>query len=545
MIENTYQSKMISLPKLAAAEVQAVPRVSAYRPVWPEVSEPDSRFEHELDAHLARAFTYCMDTQDPRGAWQSLPDPRPFDSGLVAYALSGIPKPEAEAAVRRACLWLRHPSRQKHSAFARLFDEVPGLILNRVLPALDLRDPALYSEVYNRKTLLLYALGKHAGIEVLTPFHDETIREWFREFYKERSQLHLKQWGRVDLLSMYVLLEQPEADERAVQEASQYLQTLQAADGSFCHNPLSSALALLALTKSAPDSLAWQRCLRHLLEAQQSDGTWRFCTSDIWDTSLTVRTWADYPPFRKYALERGLGFLLGSQNHDGGWGFRTDVESDNDTSACVLLALSQPPHSDSRCVKDGLAYLAARQRQDGLWNTWQSQEDHPVEDCVAHAAAALRALRGKHEVLLGEAQRWLVKQYRSQGRWTQSWYRNFPYVVLEVGRGLGAHHPITWEAVKSVVAAQNDDGGWGPEPSEDSCPSATGLALAAILDHRYVSDPVVMRGLRFLMQTQREDGTWPGQPELFGPRPLLYHLQTNTHAFASQGLLAAWQRLRS
>ena len=202
MSGSTVQAAAVSLPRFGLSTKSVVTSVSTYKPVWPEVSEPDSRFERELELQLERAFVYCVETQDRRGAWQILPDPRPFDCGLVAFALAGIPRSAAQAAVDRARVWLQCKSQQKHSAFARLFDETPGLLLSSRQPVVDLRDPALYSEVFSRKTLLLYALAKHCGAEVLTPFPDATIRDWFRDFYQERAQLHLKQWGRVDLLAM-------------------------------------------------------------------------------------------------------------------------------------------------------------------------------------------------------------------------------------------------------------------------------------------------------------------------------------------------------
>ncbi|MFY0533470.1 hypothetical protein [Nannocystis pusilla] len=56
-------------------------------------------------------------------------------------------------------------------------------------------------------------------------------------------------------------------------------------------------------------------------------------------------------------------------------------------------------------------------------------------------------------------------------------------------------------------------------------------------------EPFLRRALDYLMDIQQPDGTWPGTPELYGPRPLVYHLPTNTHAFAGMGLMAAWRRL--
>ncbi|HVZ35665.1 MAG TPA: hypothetical protein VG963_24735, partial [Polyangiaceae bacterium] len=42
----------------------------------------------------------------------------------------------------------------------------------------------------------------------------------------------------------------------------------------------------------------------------------------------------------------------------------------------------------------------------------------------------------------------------------------------------------------------------------------------------------------YLIESQNAEGTWTGHPELFGPRPLLSHYQTHTHAFVMFGLSA-------
>jgi squalene-hopene/tetraprenyl-beta-curcumene cyclase len=509
--------------------------------------EPESKVFRDLDAQLRRAARYCLDTQDERGAWEVLPDARLFDTGLLAYALSSVPGDAAAPAVSAARRWLDRSSPQAHDRLALVLDETPRLILSRKGP-IDLRAPALYSDVFRRKALLLYALAEHAGLEVLAPLSQEDVRAQVRAIYERRNAITLKQWSRVDLVSIYLILEHLTAAPGAassVGEAVRYLESMQAADGSFCHNPVSSAIAFLALSMASPGSRAWERCLKHLLAAQQPDGTWRFCTSDVWDTSLTIRAFRDHPLFRAEALAPAVRFLAGSQNEDGGWGFRTDVESDNDTSSCALLALRELVGVEQGSALRAIRYLRAQQREDGLWNTWQSSDDHPVEDCVAHVVTALAPYEASHGLRLDPARDWLVRRFQETAQWSAGWYRNLPYSILEVGHGLRRAAPVAREAAASLIRLQNEDGGWPAEIGGNSRASSTGLALAALLDHFAPSEPFLRRGVRYLLETQRRDGTWPGQPELYGPRPLVYHLQTNTHAFASYGLMAAWRRVRS
>lgn len=504
----------------------------------------DETHAQRLERHLERAVRHCLTTQDSRGAWQIEPDPRLFDTALVAYALSRVEVSAVDAAVQRAYAWIEQQTPQDHDPVARLLDETPRRLLLGDPGPIDLRGPTLYSNLYRRKTLLLYTLSLHMGVRVLSPYMPPLLKEQVRRFYERVDVIKMKQWNKVDLVSIYAILESLDGNHTIAAQVGERLAAMQSADGSFCFNPVSTGIASLALSLTLPDSTAYDHCLSYLLSAQRADGSWRFCTSDIWDTALTLRAYGDHPLFASDAAPRAVEFILKAQNPDGGWGFRSDLESDNDTSPSALLALRDRDDDDSvQAVEKGIAYLLRLQREDGLWNTWQSSEDHPVEDCVAHVTAAVAAFRGTHTRAIKKAQDWLVMRYETYGRWTAGWYRNLPYSALEVSKGLRVGHPVAYSAVRSLCALQNQDGGFPPEPGEESTPSATGLAVAALAEHYDLQQPFLRRALDYLMDTQQADGTWPGKPELFGPRPLVYHLPTNTHAFAGMGMVTAWRRM--
>lgn len=496
--------------------------------------------------HLERAVAYCLETQRDQGAWEVLPDARLFDTSFVAYALSSASgHARVRPAMARALRWIDDVAAQNHDPLAYLLDETPRLILHGK-PTIDLRSAELYTKVFQRKTLLLYTLAIHAGLEVLSPLSVDDVRAKVRSIYERRKELTLKQWGRVDLVSVHVLLEHMAPDPSmsiSMTDAVRYLSSLQAEDGSFCHNPVSTAIAFLALSSVAPRSTAWRRCLAYLLRTQQGDGTWRFCTSGVWDTSLTVRTFHDHPRFARQALGPAISFLNRAQNEDGGWGFRMDLESDNDTTSCVILALDNRLGQTHPIIGRAVEYLITQQRDDGLWNTWQSDDDHPVDDCVAHIVRALTPFERTHRIDLGPARRWLTRRYQRGEGWCTGWYRILPYSIQEVGEALEHAPHALRKALPNLLRAQNPDGGWPALPGSESCASATGLALAALARHCEPTDEHMLRGIRYLTDTQRANGTWWGQPELYGPRPLMYHLQTNTHAFATQGLMSVYRKL--
>lgn len=133
--------------------------------------------------------------------------------------------------------------------------------------------------------------------------------------------------------------------------------------------------------------------------------------------------------------------------------------------------------------------------------------------------------------------RWLADRWHVAGRWSASWYRGLPYATAEAAHAV-APHPVVREAVRGLAVTQNPDGGWPPEPGEESLPSSTGLALAALSLTGELPDARRWRGLNYLLRTQRPDGTWPGRPEVCGPRPLVTHFPTHTQAFVVMGLCA-------
>ncbi len=65
-------------------------------------------------------------------------------------------------------------------------------------------------------------------------------------------------------------------------------------------------------------------------------------------------------------------------------------------------------------------------------------------------------------------------------------------------------------AAQALIEEQRSDGGWAQRDTMESDAYATGTALVAL--HKAAglatSDPVYQRGVKYLLATQREDGTW-------------------------------------
>jgi prenyltransferase beta subunit len=85
-----------------------------------------------------------------------------------------------------------------------------------------------------------------------------------------------------------------------------------------------------------------------------------------------------------------------------------------------------------------------------------------------------------------------------------------------------------WEPLaRAIEKRQNADGGWSQTPEMASDAWATGQALYALVQAEVKpDDPAIERGRAFLMDTQREDGSWlmvsrPSKPDGPGSKSLI------------------------
>ena len=290
--------------------------------------------------------------QDQRGAWQIEPDPRIFDTGLVAYVLSRVDRPDVQAAVARA-LSMAHPLRSagpRHSTRASSRRRRAGFHRLGRGASIDLRDPALYSNVLRRKTLHLYVLALHAGVEVLSPYTPEQIKEQVRRgvLHLRSGSITMKRWSQeADLISIYADFGRAWTATwgRPRGRASTSARMRRSTTAAYFHTTrVSTAIAFLALSGRRPSARPRRHsCLDHLLAAQHEDGTWRFTTCDVWDTTLmlggpTETTLASSPRRRR----RTTRFVMESQNPDAVAGGTAPASSPTTTPARVRSSRSAP-----------------------------------------------------------------------------------------------------------------------------------------------------------------------------------------------------------
>jgi N-acyl-D-amino-acid deacylase len=90
-------------------------------------------------------------------------------------------------------------------------------------------------------------------------------------------------------------------------------------------------------------------------------------------------------------------------------------------------------------------------------------------------------------------------------------------------RGLvwgGKSKEAVLKARNDLVAIQRADGGWSDLPSMESGAYTTGLAMIALQSSGLaVSDAAYQRGVRYLLNTQLQDGSWHVRTRAAGFQP--------------------------
>jgi squalene-hopene/tetraprenyl-beta-curcumene cyclase len=210
--------------------------------------------------------------------------------------------------------------------------------------------------------------------------------------------------------------------------------------------------------------------------------------------------------------DRGRDWLLGMQNPDGGWSafvhglpakrpgplFTGPVEVSMEDPVGALRTLLDPP----RELGDPSTEDLTGRVLDGLGRIGLTTESPAVRQAIAF----LQAQQFEHGGF------W--------GRWTVNYLASTACVLQGLARvGADLSEPWVRRAVAFLTERQNDDGGWGELPDSysdpalagrgPSMPPLTGLVLTGLIDAGEGGSGAVARGIRYLLERQDADGSWP------------------------------------
>jgi len=308
------------------------------------------------------------------------------------------------------------------------------------------------------------------------------------------------------------------------------------------------------------------------------------CFSAVWDTALAAHTLRESgTPADDPRLLEAARWLLSKEvrmagdwkrnnpeGEPGGWFFQYENEfyPDTDDTAEVLLALAGArfPSADEErarqaAIARALKWQLSMQNTDGGWGAFDKASDNEIftfiafadhnamidpscEDITGRTLEALPALGvDSHHPAVRGAARFLLEKQDLSGTWYGRWGCNYIYGTFLALRGLAAAgEPMSahryQRTVRWLIEHQNEDGGWGELPRSydepafkgigPSTPSQTAWALLALLAAGHGGSEAVRRGVSYLLERQRDDGSWrddhwtaTGFPRVFYLR---YHL---------------------
>ncbi|MFJ2650169.1 squalene--hopene cyclase [Streptomyces sp. NPDC087420] len=284
------------------------------------------------------------------------------------------------------------------------------------------------------------------------------------------------------------------------------------------------------------------------------------CQSPVWDTCLATIALADAGLSPDHpALVKAADWMIAEEISrpgdwavrrpelaPGGWAFEfhNDNYPDIDDTAEVILALRRVRHPAparlDAAVERGARWTLGMQSRNGAWAAFDADNtspfpnrmpfcdfgeviDPPSADVTAHVVEMLAYEGMAQHPDTRRGIEWLLAEQEASGAWFGRWGVNYVYgtgsvVPALTAAGLPVTHPAIRRAVRWLESVQNDDGGWGEDLRSYreekwighgvSTASQTAWALLALLAAGGRESGAVERGVAWLAETQREDGSW-------------------------------------
>jgi squalene-hopene/tetraprenyl-beta-curcumene cyclase len=332
------------------------------------------------------------------------------------------------------------------------------------------------------------------------------------------------------------------------------------------------------------------------LEIEEND-TLRLapCFSPVWDSALAMNALVesglpgDHPALQKAAewvltkevKETGDWKVKNPEGKPGGWYFEYSNEfyPDVDDTFQVLTALSKIRLRDPRkerakreAMDRAVAWVLTMQNKDGGWASFDrdcdeqfltqipfadhnAMIDPSTSDITGRGMETLASLGFSPEhPVVQKALAFITREQERDGSWFGRWGCNYIYGTWLALHGLSCigddmMEPRYQAAGCWLRANQNEDGGWGESPRsyEDpgtkgqgpSTPSQTAWALMGLMATEDQTDGL-KRGIEYLINAQREDGSWKddywtgtGFPGVFYLR---YHLYATYFPLLALGM---------
>jgi squalene-hopene/tetraprenyl-beta-curcumene cyclase len=396
--------------------------------------------------------------------------------------------------------------------------------------------------------------------------------------------------------------------QRAIDAALAFIEErLNGEDGMGAIYPPMANIVMMyeALGKPAdyPPRAVTRKAIDRLLVISEEEAYCQPCVSPVWDTALTCHAMTEAGSEAALSsVKKGLDWLVPKQILDlkgdwavkrpdvrpGGWAFQYNnaYYPDLDDTAVVVMSMDRIRRETGGSEYDaaiarGREWIEGMQSDDGGWAAFDVNNleyylnnipfsdhgallDPPTEDvtgrCISMLAQLGETIQNSKMVAAGVD--YLRRTQHPEGSWYGRWGMNYIYgtwSVLCAVNAVGVSHqdPMIRKAADWLASVQNDDGGWGEDAVSyrldyrgleraPSTASQTAWALLGLMAAGEIANPVVARGVEYLIATQGEKGVWDEQRYTATGFPRVFYLRYHGYAkFFPLWALARYRNLRS
>jgi squalene-hopene/tetraprenyl-beta-curcumene cyclase len=345
---------------------------------------------------------------------------------------------------------------------------------------------------------------------------------------------------------------------------------------------------VLGVPPDQPNPAAAWRSIRNLLVDRGEESYCQPCVSPIWDTGLAghalieaasglgdqgqanadderLHAAAAWLRDRQVLDVKGDWAVQRPNLAPGGWAFqyRNDYYPDVDDTAVVAMLLHRQDAAsggaaNAEAVERARAWVVGMQSSNGGWGAFDVDNDHdilnhipfadhgalldsPTADVAARCISFLAQVNHPQDrTVIARGVAYLRREQEADGSWFGRWGTNYIYGTWSVlcalnAAGLGPEDPAIRRAVDWLISVQRDDGGWGedcasfegapPGQYRESLPSQTAWALLGLMAAGQRDHPATVRGIAYLVRTQRGDGEWRELPYNAVGFPKVFYLR--------------------
>lgn len=237
----------------------------------------------------------------------------------------------------------------------------------------------------------------------------------------------------------------------------------------------------------------------------------------------------------------------------GGWAFQfyNDFYPDTDDSAVVIMALMNAGADltdKAEVIERGVRWVTGLQNADGGWGAFErdvddvvyneilyNDEKNMLDPSTVDVTGRILEMLGhlgvsRRDPVVQRAEAYVRREQEPDGKWWGRWGVNYVYGTWSVVRGLaaigvGPDDPAMQRAADWLERYQQADGGWGescasylPGREAETCAptaSQTAWGIMGLIACGRARGEAVRRGVRWLIEHQAEDGLWD-EPQFTG-----------------------------